>query len=251
MTNTKTLQLRKIFHCIGEDAEAVGLFDFFSGPAGVVGFVDETFGMGHHAHDPAGGVAEAGDVVQGAVGVYWVVAGFAVLVDVAVGDLVVGFGLLEDFRGGEAYFAFAVGDGDVDPLAGLDKDALVGGGFEPDPAVFEFPGIVIGDRGLLVGLDTVGDGQAGQDAGLDQDLEAVTDSQDQFVGFDKFADFVAEMMFQLVGQDLTGGDVVAIAESAGQCQNLIIGHEFGIFDQPVNVHFFGDSAGQLKGVTHF
>ncbi len=81
----------QIFHCGFEDDQAVG-FAAAAGEEGVVFGVDDAFGVGHEAEDAAGGVADAGDGILGAVGEGGVfLCGIALLVDVLEGDLVVGF----------------------------------------------------------------------------------------------------------------------------------------------------------------
>ncbi len=60
---------------------------FFAGPVGVVGGMVESLGMGHEAEDAAGGIADAGDVVEGAVGVVG---------ECSLGRLAVGAGVSDD-----------------------------------------------------------------------------------------------------------------------------------------------------------
>ena len=67
-------------HGVSEDLESVSVLvgeflaltgeDFlFSCPVGVIGEMVKGFGVGHEAEDAAGGIANAGHVLQGAVGV--------------------------------------------------------------------------------------------------------------------------------------------------------------------------------------
>ena len=188
----------------------------------MMGAVDEAFGVGHHAEDSAGGIADGGDVVGGAVGVDGVVSEGAGLVDVAEGDLAVGLDGVEDLFIGEAYFALSVGDGQVDTFVRFDEDAFVGAGLEIDPAVFEFAAVVVGEGGLGGRLGGFGGAiGVGQESGFYQYLETVADADDEFVGGDEFFDGGAEVMHELVGKDFAGGDVVAVAEAAGQGEYLV------------------------------
>ncbi len=53
-----------------EEGEALAVFGkVLPGPTGVVRVMEEGLGVGHEAEDPAGGVADAGDGVHGAVGI--------------------------------------------------------------------------------------------------------------------------------------------------------------------------------------
>ena len=60
-------------------------------------------------------------------------------------------------------------------------------------------------------------------AGLDQDLKAVADADDQLAGVAEFAERVGQVVLDLVAEDPAGGDVVAVAEPAGEAENLKLG----------------------------
>src|SRR5208282_6333239 len=92
-------------------------------------------------------------------------------------------------------------------------DAFVAAGGETNPAVDETAAVVVGEGGGLSG--SAGEG-AGEKIGFDQDLEAVADSDDRFSGFDETAEIVGKMVDDLIGKDFSGGDVVAVAEAAGE-----------------------------------
>ena len=81
----------------------------FPGPGGVLEGGDVGLGVGHEAQDPAGGVADAGDVQERAVGVVREAPGGLGPVGGGVlqGDLALILDFREHFRGGEE-FAFAV-----------------------------------------------------------------------------------------------------------------------------------------------
>ena len=88
--------------------------------------MDETLRVRHHAQDAAGRVAQGGDVVGRSVGIDGIVAEYAGLVYIAEGDLAVGLHGVENVVVGEAHFALAVRDGQVNLLVGCNKDAFVG-----------------------------------------------------------------------------------------------------------------------------
>jgi len=94
---------------IGEDGKSIGLLNFCTGPTGMLGFVDESFRVGHEAQDPTGGIAEAGNMVGGTVGIYGEIAEVAVFVHVAEGNMAFRFEPVQDFRMGEADLALTVG----------------------------------------------------------------------------------------------------------------------------------------------
>lgn len=64
-------------HAIPKNPYPLGFADAAAGPAGVLGGFNEPLRVGHEAEDSAGGVADAGDVVDGAVGVVGVSGGIA------------------------------------------------------------------------------------------------------------------------------------------------------------------------------
>lgn len=162
-----------------------------AGRFGVVSPGEESFGVRHEAEDAAGGVGESGDVACGAVGVG----------DVAECDAVAGFELGEE--GGRADEAtFAVGEGEADGRfvvgaveEGGGPDAVGGGvGGDGGPVVDEAVGVVGGEgddgRVRAFGVGLIGGGGSGEEAGLDEDLEAVADAEDACAAF---VDGVAEV----------------------------------------------------------
>jgi len=50
----------------------------------------------------------------------------------------------------------------------------------------------------------------------------------------------------LVGKDFAGGHVVAVAETAGDDQELIVPQRLGLFHQAEDVHALGPKAGLLE-----
>ena len=157
--------------------------------------------MGHHADDVATGVADARDVVDGAVGV-GVGRTLAVGGDVAEDDAILVMQLGEAV-GLDDVVALGVGDGQAEDLAVAGRRRAGGlGGFhaEVGPLATEL-GAVVEQHG------------AGEQAGFQQDLEAVADAEDRTPaggvvahgGHDRGA-----------GGHGAGTQVIAVAESAGQ-----------------------------------
>jgi hypothetical protein len=52
-------------------------------------------------------------------------------------------------------------------------------------------------------------------------------------------------------QNSAGGDVVAVAESTGQTEDLVAARQSRVFHQSPDVDAFGDRTGQLKGMSGF
>ncbi len=156
------------------------------------------FGMGHHAHHVAFAIEHAGDIAQRAVGV----------IDVAEGDAVFGFELVEGALVGDVA-AFAVSDGQTQHLALLRRRRVgrVGGG----------------DRQAQFAADefeaAIADQRAGQQAGLDQDLEAVADAEHEPAIGGELADSRHH------GRELGDGpaaEVIAVGEAAGEDHGIDI-----------------------------
>jgi hypothetical protein len=59
------------------------------------------------------------------------------------------------------------------------------------------------------------------------------------------------MMANLIAQDASSGNIVAITEPAWQAQDLKIGQLRGGLQQPIDVQPFGPRAGTLKGKRGF
>ena len=59
------------------------------------------------------------------------------------------------------------------------------------------------------------------------------------------------MVEHLVAEDSAGAQVVAVAESAGNAEDLELLEERGLFQKPVDVQGFGLCAGLLEGEGRF
>ncbi len=99
------------------------------------------------------------------------------------------------------------------------------------------------DRAVLVGRH--------EQAGLEQNLKAVADAEDEPFGIAEAAQRVAEKVGELIGQDLARRHVIAVGEAAGDGEDLVA-HQLGrLLAQAVDVDALGDRAGLLEGELGF
>jgi hypothetical protein len=141
-------------------------------------------------------------------------------------------GLADSFVGGDE-FTLAMGDGEVDGAQAFGPDTFAFAGKQMNPAIDKSTGVIVGQSGGLAGL--AGEG-AREEVGLNQNLESIADSDDWFAGFDEAANGLAEVMDDLIGEDFPGGDVVAVAEAAGESEDLAVGEDSGGFENAVYMH---------------
>ena len=129
------------------------------------------------------------------------------------------------------------------------EDALVAVGPQVDPAVLERPQSFqasVASRWRLGGVDPA----PGQQAALDQHLEAVADAQHQLAGGDELVQRLGQAVEHLVGEDLAGGHVVAVAEPAGIIRNWYSARAAGS-PSGGRRDALGLEAGQLQGELRF
>src|SRR5262249_8799657 len=128
----------------------------------------------------------------------------------------------------------AVGDGEVKAIDTLKEGGALAVGLEVDPAVIELAGLVVGEGGdgpILIGRD--------EERGLEQNLKAVTDAEDELLVVAEATQRVAEETGQLVGEDLAGGDVVAVGEPARDGEDLVAVQQGGVLTKAVDVEAVG------------
>ncbi len=89
-------------------------------------------------------------------------------------------------------------------------------------------------RSSVAGGPCSGSGSS-RSARLDQHLEPVADAQDQLAGVLESRQALGQMVLDLVGQDASGGHVVAVAETAGDAEDLEPCGQGGLVQQPVDV----------------
>ena len=220
-----------------------------AGPRRVLRGVDEPLGMRHQTEHAAGRVANAGDVGDGAVGIVGI--GHGLLMQQRVDLRLRIAARVGRCRATPDRRWFVAGTNRPSPWATGSsisvmperKTHLLPATREANPAIFEFAGVVAGERGGGAG------GVAGeQQVGLDQDLEAVADAEDQLAGVAERLQCVGQMMADLVAEDAAGGDVVAVAEAAGEAEDLEVGEFLRSFENAVDVEPLRRAAGQLEGV---
>jgi hypothetical protein len=60
-----------------------------------------------------------------------------------------------------------------------------------------------------------------------------------------------QVMSQLAANNATGGDIVAVTESTGQAEDLIVVGKAWALEQPIRVHHVGSTASLLKRERRF
>lgn len=237
-----------------------------SGPLGVLSGEEEAFGVGHEAEDASGCIGKPGDIGERAVGIF----GFGEEIDaggvaggcsesggvrrpVAEGDLAI-FAQFVEYGGVlDSDSAFGMRDGNVKFVHTSKEDAVVGGYFEADPAV-SVATVAIPcesqsgfERRWGRGIDT----SAGEQAGFENGLEAVANSEYESIAAEEIADAVVELSAELAGEDHAGAEVVTVAESAGDAENLVVCQQVWRFEESEEVHAVSNSAGNFEGMRCF
>lgn len=188
--------------------------------------------MRHEPEDAAGGVGERGGVSNAAIGVFRIHRSRR-----SEADIFEGYAshrakpLRRVVIAVEDETPFAVPHGEVELLARLNKGAAaLLRGAESNPAVFVAAGLVQGQRCTDTAV------VAREQAHANENLKAVTDSEDECAAIDEGAELVAEMMVELIGEELSAGDVVAVTEAAGDGEKLITGEGVGRGDELFDVN---------------
>jgi hypothetical protein len=167
----------------------------------------------HEAGYVAFAIADAGDVVHGAVGIAGVVV-FAVGRGIAEKNLVIFFERGE--RGFVAIVvAVTVGDGEFEDLA------FSGGVGEGGVGVFDADVDVAADE-AEAGVAHHG---AGEEAGFEKDLETVADAEDKAAVSCEFSDGVHDGR---EAGDGAGAEIVAVGEAAWEDDGVAIVEVFGL-----------------------
>lgn len=213
-------------------------FVAIAGPVRTLRLIDVTFRMRHEAEDAAGLVANAGDVAHRAVRV--------VFRNVTQGETIFSFQLIQSRGVASHELAFRVSDRQVHFINALQEDALLALDDKAGPTVGINPGLVPrqGDGSALL---VVGD----KDTRLDENLEAVADTKDQLAGVTEVVDRVEKTTANLRRENASSGDIVAVAEPAGEAHNLESIDDRRIFQDTINVNPFRRRARNLKRVGRF
>jgi hypothetical protein len=90
-----------------------------------------------------------------------------------------------------------------------------------------------------------------EQAGLQEDLEAIADAEDQPATVAKLAERVREEVLKLHRKNFSRSNVVAVTETAGQSEDLILAEELGILTQGVDVNAIDDGTGRLEREQRF
>jgi len=215
----------------------------------------------HESEDFSGFVAQSGDICERSIGIFgfreetdvgWITGGGCQLCGaggpVAQRDLLILAELLEQFRLANGDATFGVCDGDVEFIDISQKRAVAGGDFESDPAIgvasVTVPcechfGFEAADLGRF-------DTATHEQSSFENGLEAVADSQHQFISGEEPSDGVIQLATELPGKDDAGAEVIAVAETAGDAENLEFGQSGRVFQQSIEVQPFGLCSGEFK-----
>ena len=132
--------------------------------------------------------------------------------------------------------------------AGPDAGGL-GDWVDADPCVDEACACIVGQgdllgRGLIGGPLVIG---AGQESELDEDLETVADADHGHSPLDGSAEGRVEALPGFHGEDAARGDVIAVAETAGEPDEIKLVELCGVFDKLVEVNQLYLGTGHGKG----
>src|ERR1700743_3675807 len=165
----------------GLEGDKTVRFGMAAGGRGVVEGVGDALGVRHQAKNTARGIADSGDGVRRTVGKVGISGGrIAGGINILESNLVVGLEGGKNVGIARNEPPLAMRDGQVKNHAGFGNPfAEPGRGANANPAVLEFSGGVVSERGgmPIVGIDA--GGGSGEKAGLDEDLESVADAQNE------------------------------------------------------------------------
>ena len=213
--------------------------------------VRESLGVRHESEHETGGVADAGDASSGAVEV--VAIGVHERDLAAVAEVVVEFVVAGD----ESAFAVCAGEnaGFGIGAQGLcpDADGVIGNA-DAGPSIFKSSGLVVGEgdvRCWRVVRPWFTGARAWEQSHLGGDLETVAWREDRNTSFDGSHERCVEVLPHELGHDAAGGHGIAIAESAGNPDELVVVDQFRPIDERVEVDEFGLGTGKLESVGQF
>jgi len=128
-------------------------------------------------------------------------------------------------------------------------DAAGAFGRQVNPAIDERPQSFVGEGAGLAGAARQ---RAGQKLSLHQHLKTIADADDRPAGFDEAFLTRRKDDGRFDWQDSPSGDVVAVAETAGDCEDLVRIEQARILHQAVDVHALGQQRRPAsKGVGGF
>ena len=204
-----------------------------------------TLGVRHQPENQSRGIANACDVIDAPVGVIGelTVGGRTIRSGVNERNLIVVPKLLPHAVIYRHELAFPMSDRQFHRSQPCRPDALGRSAGQVNPSIDESAAVVIGQgaRHPAASRDV-----ARQQVRLHQHLKSVADPDDRLSRRDELGQGIAKMVGQLVRQDLARGDVIAVAEPAGDRQNLRLLEALRRVDQRLQVQRNALSAGQLK-----
>ena len=116
------------------------------------------------------------------------------------------------------------------------------------PAIDQSPSVVVGQGCRLAGSP----GQRTREQiRLHEHLESVANSDDRLGRFDESPQGIAEVVDDLICQYFSSSNVVAVAESAGNRQDLELFQQRWVFQNAINVNELRFRTGELKRVGGF
>jgi hypothetical protein len=124
-----------------------------------------------------------------------------------------------------------------------EEHALSARRHEPHPAILKFSRLVCRER-RHGSCRIAGE----QQLRLEQNLKAVADAEDQFACVAESLQHIGQVVANLVAEDPAGRDVVAVAETAREAEDLKVGRLLRYFEQPIYVPPLGRSTGEREGM---
>jgi len=115
-----------------------------------------------------------------------------------------------------------------------------------DPTILEFSGVVMGQssQGTVII-------RRHNETCFKYCLEAVANTEDQFFLVPKDAKLLTQEYAELIGQDFSGGDVIAITEASGNDEDLIIVEQRWRFPKSIDMQKISLSAGSFESEMSF
>lgn len=205
-----------------------------------------SLGVGHQPQDPPSGVRQTGHVSNAAIGVGGEIGRVSVRRDVFQCDPTLGLEAGDRvFASRRKYLALSMGHGEHERRFRIEKHTRWRRGPHGNPTILVSTGVVQreGARHAAVA--------AGKQPHADEDLKAVADSQNGAAAGDELAKVVTQVVDELVAEDFSAGDVIAITEAAGDGEDLKLGEEPRLLDEAIDVRGLDGRASVSPGEGGF
>ena len=82
-------------------------------------------------------------------------------------------------------------------------------------------------------------------------MKAVADTENQLIPAQELSNGIVQLASQLAGKDDARAEVIAVTEAPWNAEDLEIGQQLGLFQQPEQVQPLCCAARQFKGVCGF